>query len=160
MIETLLGTLFGGAFRLAPEILKWLDRKDERKHESAMFDKQLDADKLKAASGERLAEIEANKSLGLGDIQAMIAAVNAQSQQTGIPFVDAINSLMRPLITFWWVIVLYTGSMIAQFWIVYEREGKAAEALLGVWGKDEKAISGSIIGFWFVDRSLKYGGLK
>lgn len=30
MIETLMGTLFGGAFRLAPEILKWVDRKDER----------------------------------------------------------------------------------------------------------------------------------
>jgi len=28
MIETLLG----GAFRLAPEILKWLDRKGERNH--------------------------------------------------------------------------------------------------------------------------------
>ena len=26
MIETLLGGLLGGAFRLAPEILKWLDR--------------------------------------------------------------------------------------------------------------------------------------
>jgi len=30
MIETLLGGLLGGAFRLAPEILKWLDRKGER----------------------------------------------------------------------------------------------------------------------------------
>lgn len=29
MIETLLGGLLGGAFRLAPEILKWLDRKGE-----------------------------------------------------------------------------------------------------------------------------------
>lgn len=27
MIETLLGGLLGGAFRLAPEVLKWLDRK-------------------------------------------------------------------------------------------------------------------------------------
>ena len=26
MIETLLGGLLGGAFRLAPEVLKWLDR--------------------------------------------------------------------------------------------------------------------------------------
>lgn len=29
MIETLLGGLLGGAFRLAPEVLKWLDRKGE-----------------------------------------------------------------------------------------------------------------------------------
>jgi hypothetical protein len=26
----LLGSVFGGLFRLAPEVLKWLDRKDER----------------------------------------------------------------------------------------------------------------------------------
>ena len=37
MIETLLGGLLGGAFRLAPEILKWLDRKGERGHERAML---------------------------------------------------------------------------------------------------------------------------
>lgn len=33
MIETLLGTLLGGIFRIAPEVLKWPYRKDERKHE-------------------------------------------------------------------------------------------------------------------------------
>ena len=38
MIETLLGGLLGGAFRLAPEILKWLDRKGERGHELAYVD--------------------------------------------------------------------------------------------------------------------------
>ena len=37
MIETLLGGLLGGAFRLAPEVLKWLDRKGERGHELAML---------------------------------------------------------------------------------------------------------------------------
>ena len=36
MIETLLGGLLGGAFRLAPEILKWLDRNGERSHELSM----------------------------------------------------------------------------------------------------------------------------
>jgi hypothetical protein len=44
MIETLLGGLLGGAFRLAPEILKWLDRQGERGHELAMQDKALEFD--------------------------------------------------------------------------------------------------------------------
>ena len=39
MIETLLGGLLGGAFRLAPEILKWIDRNGERSHELSMQDK-------------------------------------------------------------------------------------------------------------------------
>lgn len=51
MIETLLGGLLGGAFRLAPEILKWLDRKGERGHELAMQDKALEFEKLRGRSG-------------------------------------------------------------------------------------------------------------
>ena len=53
MIETLLGGLLGGAFRLAPEILKWLDRKGERGHELAMQDKALEFEKLDQLTGAR-----------------------------------------------------------------------------------------------------------
>ena len=58
MIETLLGGLLGGAFRLAPEVLKWLDRTGERSHELAMQDKALEFEKLRGAS--RMAEIGAS----------------------------------------------------------------------------------------------------
>ena len=57
MIETLLGGLLGGAFRPAPEILKWLDRQGERGHELAMQDKALEFEKLRGA--QRMAEIGA-----------------------------------------------------------------------------------------------------
>jgi hypothetical protein len=49
MIETLLGGLLGGAFRLAPEVLKWFDRQGERGHELAMQDKALEFEKLRGA---------------------------------------------------------------------------------------------------------------
>ena len=60
MIETLLGGLLGGAFRLAPEILKWLDRKGERGHELAMQDKALEFEKLRGA--QRMSEIGAGEA--------------------------------------------------------------------------------------------------
>ena len=41
MIESIFGGLLGGLFRLAPEVLKWLDRKDERAHELSMLDKEM-----------------------------------------------------------------------------------------------------------------------
>ena len=46
MIETLLGGLLGGVFRIVPEVLKWMDSKNERKHELDMQDKQLEFQKL------------------------------------------------------------------------------------------------------------------
>jgi hypothetical protein len=41
MIETLLGGLLGGSFRLLPELLKGLDRHLERQHTLALQDRTL-----------------------------------------------------------------------------------------------------------------------
>ncbi len=155
MIETLIGTLFGGVFRMAPEVLKWLDRKDERRHELSMFDRQLEADKAKAAAAQQLAQTQADAAIGAAEIQAMIEATKAQATQTGIGWVDALSSLMRPVITFWWVIVLYTAALVAQFVQMYDQNVATVETILRLWGPDERAIVASIIAFWFVDRSLR-----
>lgn len=157
MIETLLGTLFGGVFRMAPEILKWMDRKDERAHELAMFDKQLDADKQRGQMAIDQINAQADASIGAAEVQAIIEATKAQAMQTGIKLVDGINSLMRPTITFWWVIVLYTVALVAQYVALVGNSTDYLQAVLKLWGPDEKAIVASIISFWFVDRSLRKG---
>ena len=71
MIETLLGGLMGGAFRLAPELLKWLDRKGERGHELAMQDKALEFEKLRGA--QRMDEIgaQAQSAWQAGALEAL-----------------------------------------------------------------------------------------
>lgn len=155
MIETLVGTLFGGLFRLAPEILKWMDRKDERKHELSMFDKQLDADKLKAASAQQLADIEANKGIGIAEIQALVEGVRAQSTQTGVKWVDALNSLVRPILTFYWCIALYTGALVAQYLALIGEGQTNTAAILSIFGPQEKAIVASMMSYWFLDRTLR-----
>ena len=43
----LLGSIFGGLFRLAPEVLKFLDKKNERAHELNMFQLQTDLEKMR-----------------------------------------------------------------------------------------------------------------
>lgn len=82
MIETLLGGLLGGAFRLAPEILKWLDRKGERGHELAMQDKALEFEKLRGA--QRMGEIgaAADGAWNTGAIDALREAVSEQQPLT------------------------------------------------------------------------------
>ena len=155
MIETLVGTFLGGVFRMAPEILKWIDRKDERKHELSMFDKQLEADRLKGDQALSQITAQTDASIGLAEIQAIIEATKAQAVVTGIRVVDGINSLMRPMITFWWVIVLYTAALVAQYVFLIDQGETAAKAILTLWGVEEKALVSSIVGFWFVDRSLR-----
>ena len=42
----LLGSIFGGVFRLAPEVLKFFDKKNERSHELLMFSRQCELEQL------------------------------------------------------------------------------------------------------------------
>lgn len=155
MIETLIGTLLGGVFRMLPEVLKWLDRKDERKHELSMFDKQLSADKMRADAQQQALQTQSDMTMGQAELAAMIAATTAQATQTGVKWVDALSSLMRPLITFWWVIVLYSVALVARFWVLVQAGTSNLDAVVLLWGADEKAIVASIISFWFVDRALR-----
>lgn len=152
---TILGTLFGGLFRLAPELLKFMDKKNERAHELAMFDKQLEADKVKAQAAQQLAETQGATALSLADVQALVEATKAQAVQTGVKWVDAINALMRPGLTFWWCIVLETAVLVASY-IALKAAGKnTVEAIQILWGPEREAIVASILSFWFVDRALR-----
>lgn len=158
----ILSFVFGGVFRLAPELMKWLDKKDERKHELAMMDKQMDADRLRAEAALKQIELEGEVSLGKAEIDAIIAATRAQGQKSGVKWIDGFNSLLRPLIAFWWVIVLYSGSLCVQFYaLVWKFNETVPTAVLTVFGDQEKAIALSIIGFVFVDRAIRRGsGIK
>ena len=114
MIETLLGGLLGGAFRLAPELLKWLDRKGERGHELAMQDKALEFEKLRGA--QRMAEIgaSADAAWNTGAIEALKEAVAAQGRPSGVKWADALSTSVRPVITYWFM-ALYCAAKTAAF---------------------------------------------
>lgn len=50
IITASVGAIAGGLFRLAPEVLKLLDRKNERNHEAVMADKAAALEHAKAAA--------------------------------------------------------------------------------------------------------------
>lgn len=156
MLTTLFGSLFGGLFRLAPEVFKFLDARADRAHELAMFDKQLEAERLKGNMQLEQINAQAAATISSEELQAMVEATKAQAMKSGIRWVDAISSLMRPLLTFWWAIVLYTVALGAEFYaLVYLSNQPMVSAILQLWGEDEKAIVASIMAFWFVDRALR-----
>ena len=158
----ILSFIFGGLFRLAPELLKWMDKKDERKHELDMINANMKADQLRAEQILKQIDAEADVILGKAEMDAIIAATKAQGQKSGVKWIDGFNSLLRPLIAFWWVIVLYSGALIVQFYaLVWKFHESVPDAVMSVFGDMEKQIALSIIGFVFVDRSIRKGsGIK
>jgi hypothetical protein len=151
MIETLLGGLLGGAFRLAPEILKWLDRKGERGHELAMQDKALEFEKLRGA--QRMGEIgaAADGAWNTGAIEALKEAVAAQGQRSGIGWADALSASVRPVITYWFM-ALYCAAKTATFAAGVGAGAGWGDAILHAWTDADQALWAGVLNFWFLGR--------
>lgn len=135
-----IGGALGAVARFAPAVLDFYDRKAKRKHDLELLDKTQ-------SGASNLAAIEAFKS-----------AIQTQGQVTGVKWVDAINTLIRPLITIQWVIVLYPTALALQWYQIFDLSGgnlaAATAATAAVFGVGERALCSAIVNFWFVDRVL------
>ena len=151
MIETLLGGLLGGAFRLAPEILKWFDRRGERGHELAMQDKALEFEKIRGA--QRLSEIgaAADSAWNTGAIETLKAAVAAQGRMTGVRWADALSSSVRPVITYW-MMALYCSAKTVAFMAAVNAGADWDTAVLHAWTDADQALWAGVLNFWFIGR--------
>ncbi len=151
MIETLLDGLLRGAFRLAPEILKWLDRQGERGHELAMQDKALEFEKLRGA--QRMAEIGAgaDAAWNVGAIEALHEAVAAQGQRSGMRWADALSVSVRPVTTYWFMALCCAAKTAACAAAVTAGAGWGT-AVLHAWTEADQALWAGVLNFWFLGR--------
>jgi len=151
MIETLLGGLLGGAFRLAPEILKWVDRRGERSHELAMQDKALEFEKLRGA--QRMHEIGAgaDAAWNTGAIETLREAVAGQARASGVKWADALSISVRPVLTYWFM-ALYCAAKTAVFVAALTAGAAWGEAILLAWTQADQALWAGVLNFWFLGR--------
>lgn len=151
MIETLLGGLLGGAFRLAPEVLKWFDRQGERVHELAMQGKALEFEKLRGA--QRMSELgaAADGAWNTGVIETLRDAVRAQGEKTGLGWADALSISVRPVITYWFM-ALYCAAKTAAFAAALSAGADWGTAVLHAWTEADQALWAGVLNFWFLGR--------
>lgn len=151
MIESIFGGLLGGLFRLAPEVLKWLDRKDERAHELAMLDKEMAFAQIKAEQAMHTVDAQVD----MAQFDAIGKALDGQARMAVAAgrFVAGVSALVRPLVTYW-VVLLWTGVKIASMVLAYQTGGSWQTMLLANWGPDDNAILSIVLVFWFVGRAI------
>jgi hypothetical protein len=154
MIETLLGGLLGGTFRLAPELLKWLDRKGERGHELAMQDKALEFEKLRGA--QKMAEIGAQSDLAwnAGALDALKEAVAAQGRPSGVAWADALSTSVRPVITYL-LVAMYCTVKVSTFVGSVLAGSAFGTALVAAWTEADQALLSGILNYWYLNRTLE-----
>jgi len=148
--SSILGGLLGGAFRIVPEIFKFLDAKNERSHELAMQDKQLEFMKIK---GQQKVE-EARVYQEAVDVQALSDVLVAQSKPTGNFIVDFLNTSVRPVITYI-LLCLYIAVKYTTAMALHNQGVDALTIAKTLYTPDDQALFWGIVNFWFLDRVIK-----
>lgn len=148
--SSILGGALGGIFRLAPEVIKYFDRKGERQHELAMQDKQLEFAKLQGQQKIQEAQIQADAI----DISALKDVLVAQAQLTGNKFIDFINSFVRPYLAYS-LSFLYFGVKITYGIALFQSGSSAYDVARALYTPDDQALFWGIVNFYFLDRVIR-----
>ena len=156
----LLGSIFGGLFRLAPEVLKFFDKKNEREHEMAMFSRQCELEQIRGQ--QKLAEIGAQRdaAIDVGVMDAFNAAINQQAEMVKAAggWAASLSASVRPVVTYW---ILFIWSFIHAWyaWCSLNSGLDPTEVFKLFMSPDFSALLGGTINYWFLDRTLKQRGL-
>jgi len=154
------GSLLGGIFRLAPEVLKFFDKKNERQHEMAMFSRQCELEQIRGQ--QKLAEIgaERDKALDVGVMDAFNAAINQQAEMAKAAggWAASLSASVRPVVTYW-VILLWSFVHLWFAWNAWLSGAAPREVFETMMTADFMALVSGTINYWFLDRTLKQRGL-
>lgn len=149
MIETLLSGVFGGVLRLAPEVLKLFDRKNERKHELELLKQEHEFAKFQAETQLRVGE----QNLVIREFDAIETAIDEQGKTARAAgwVVSAVSALVRPVVTYLFL-AMYFLVKLALYIMAVDQGGAWQEVIVQIWTKDDISILFMIISFWFVGR--------
>jgi hypothetical protein len=156
----LLGSIFGGLFRLAPEVLKWMDKKNEREHELSMFQFQCQLEAQRGA--QKLSEISAQREAAI-DTGVMDAFQSAIEQQTEMVkaaggWVASLSASVRPVVTYW-ILALWS---FVHIWLSYNAwitGMPPLDVFKVMMSADFAALVSGTLNYWFLDRTLAKRGL-
>ena len=154
IVESLIGGVFGGLLRLAPEVLKFFDKKNDREHELKMLSTEMEFAKVKAEQAMHAVDASVHNA----DMSALSEALKEQasSAKAGGWFVAALSALVRPVVTYAFVSA-YFAVKVAAYVVAISQGGAWNTVLLALWTTEDMSILSMILGFWFVSRSIGNG---
>ena len=143
---TLLGSLLGFLSSAFPDFLKlWHDHAD-RKHELAILDRQMEAQRQ--GHTQRLEEIQVQ-----ADVAESKALYAHASQPSGVKWVEALRASVRPIITYAFFILFATVKTAALLKLLDQGVG-ITDGLIAVWDAETQALFAAVMSFWFGQRAL------
>ena len=149
MITALFSFLGGNVFRMIfGEVIAYLNKKQDHQQETermrlqaeldaAQHERNLKAITVQAELGVKTIQVQAEAAIGEIEAQGWLETVKATAVKTGIIWVDAWNSTIRPAVATW-AIVMITFN---EFGVI-------------VISETALSIAGAALGIYLADRSL------
>jgi hypothetical protein len=150
-LSTLGGGLLGGVMRFAPEVLKFFSSKRDQAHELAMLDREMQFATLRGEQEMR----RADAAMSIAELAAMGEALKEQGATARAAgwFVAALSALVRPIVTYWFVILFSTVKIVGMSMAI-DAGSDWKEVVLQSWTVEDMSMFSMIISFWFVSRSI------
>jgi hypothetical protein len=145
---SLIALLGGGVMRLLPEVFKLFGAKMDHKHELEMTKLQISLEEARAKVQIEAGQAAQATASAAGELAAYAEALKGQSTMTGVKFIDGMNQSVRPVVTYWWMLLLSAQKF------------DALQNGAPVWTANDWDVLSMILGFWFVDRAIKYNVSK
>jgi len=141
-MEQLISSLIGGIFRLAPEIMKLIGKYFDNKHEIEMLKQSavIDNNRLNHQVQMETAVRSGQTNVDFDSI------IKLQSRKTGYKFIDMINALVRPYVTY---IVLGLYAVIKLYFLF-----AVGLPITAIWTVEDMSLLCGILSFWFIGRVL------
>jgi len=144
---TLLGSLLGFISSAFPDLLRlWQDHQD-RKHELAILDRQME--QMRMGHAQRLEEIAVE-----ADIAESQALYRHDSRPSGVKWVDGLRASVRPVITYAFFLLFTTVKTAALYVLVNEQGLSIIQALPKIWDPETQTLFAAVMSFWFGQRAL------
>ena len=140
---TLLASIAGFISSLIPEILKFFKDQNDKKHELSILDRQIEHNKQNQSRS--LEEIHISRDL---TEQASLYS----TYKSGINWVDALNSSVRPVLAYCFFLMYFFVKYI-QYKAI-KASAILVEYLDIIWNIDDQAIFAGIISFYFGQRTF------
>jgi len=152
---SMLAMLGGGLFRLVPFLVDFFQKKSDAEHEFRMTELQLKIDQARATQQIDLAHAQATIAANAGEMDAWSKAIEAQGKPSGIGWADGLSASVRPVLTYWWCLVLYTAAKGIAVVVAFQSGVTLAAFGAILVTEFDTAIIGSVFSFWFVDRAIR-----
>lgn len=154
MFSALISLLGGGLLRMLPELLGLFGKKTDNAHELAMLEKQFQLEQLRGKNGLEQLEFSGGHAEVLALLEAQKSAVVAQMQRTGVRWVDALNFSVRPVATYYFLLLFGAVKFAALGLALLGAVGWVDKlgAVVACWSAEDAAVLAGILSFWFVGR--------